>query len=86
MPSDFTSAEALFSCSYMSVSACRDIACSFIYQLGVQMKNTHEQTVWSDFKDERVLPRLSGAPMGEFTVKQSTESLDSHTPFPFFSV
>lgn len=36
------------------------------------------------FKSERVLLRLSGALMGEFTVKQSTESPNSHTPFPLF--
>lgn len=36
------------------------------------------------FKSERVLLRLSGALSGELTVKQSTESLNSHTPFPLF--
>lgn len=31
-----------------------------------------------------MLLRLSGALMGEFTVKQSTESPNSHTLFPLF--
>lgn len=95
MASDFTSVETLFSCSYMSVSACRDIAAlSFTGSVFRWKTHTSRQycllsSQWNwelmvGFKSKRVLLCLSGALMGEFTVKQSTESPNSHTPFPLF--